>query len=81
MFKLVALLFIVTNGVQAENPSGVLRNRTTFPTEEACKAYFGTDAGKEAKSAIDELIVAQDGALVVEMACMKADAKTEDNTI
>jgi hypothetical protein len=81
MFKLVALLFLVTNGVQAEKPSGHLTNRTTFPTEGACKSYFDTDAGKKAKSAIDELIVAQDGELVAEMVCEKADAKTEDNTI
>lgn len=79
MFKLVALLFLVTNGVQAEKPSGVLKNKTMFPTVEACKDYFGTDAGKQAKSAIDELIKAQEGALVAEMACMKADAKTDES--
>lgn len=81
MFKLVALLFLVTNGVQAEKPSGVLKNKTTFPTVEACKDYFGTEAGKQAKSAIDEMISAQNGGLVAEMACMKLDAKTDDNTI
>lgn len=77
LFKLVVTLFVVANGVPSDKPAGVLTHKTTFPTEEACKNYFNTDAGQQAKSGIQALVDAQNGALLAQVSC----AKVEDNTI
>jgi hypothetical protein len=81
MFKLVAVLFAVVNGVPAEKPAGVLTyNKATFPTEEACMQFAATDAGKAARQAVEEIVAAQQGAISARMGSMK-DAKADDNSI
>ena len=56
MFKLIMTLFLITNGVPADEPSGAIPNNKVFPTEEACKGYFETDAGKLSKQALEIII-------------------------
>jgi hypothetical protein len=77
MFELIVMLFVVANGVQAEKPAGIIKNKTTFPTEAACKNYFGTEEGRAAKLAVDEFLASQEGRITARLGCIKQ----EDNTI
>jgi hypothetical protein len=56
MFKLVVTLFLITNGVPADEPSAKIPNNKVFPSEEACRGYFDTDAGKLSKQALEIMI-------------------------
>ncbi len=80
MFKLVALLFLVTNGVQAEKPSGMITNEENFPSREICKGYLGSEQGAEFKKALENMVETQKGALAIGISCIKAPT-TEDNSV
>lgn len=81
MFKLVAFLLLVTNGVQAEKPSGALTLKQTFESEKECKSYLGSKKGSETKKALEELVKSKKGALNIGIACIKAADKSKDNSI
>ncbi len=71
MFNLIAVLFLVVNGVQSEEPAGTMRHQQTFKTEAECIAFLHTDAGKASMAAFEGK------PLVVKFGCVEA----EDNSI
>ncbi len=76
MFKLIAALFVVTNGVPAEQPTHVMTyNHQTFETEESCMEFIGTETGRAATAAI--ALSARHQGIAVKFAC----AQAQDNTI
>ncbi len=76
MFKLIAALFLVSNGVPAEQPAHVMTyNHSTFETEESCMEFIGTETGRAATFAIS--MAARNQGINVKFGCVKA----EDNTI
>ena len=74
MFKLVAFLFLAT-APEGEPVHAMTYNQSAFPTEESCKAFLETDAGKAASDSIKMMGYGQ--RLLVKFACIKS----EDNTI
>ena len=58
MFKLMIALFVVSNVNGAINvtPAGQLTTKSRFENREACLNYLNTDAGKEERLAIEELM-------------------------
>jgi hypothetical protein len=79
-FKLVALLFLVVNGVQAEKPHGFVTAEESFASKEGCNNYLASERGAEFKKALENLVETQKGALAIGVQCIKAP-KTEDNSI
>jgi len=78
MFKFVVAFFLVTNGVPADKPSQIVSyNKTTFPTEEACKGFPETEEGKDAMKYVDAFLASKEGAVSARVGCVKA----EDNSI
>ena len=77
MFKLFALLFVITNGVTAEKPSGALRNNETFATIEACQNYYDGEKGAMAKKALEDRAAAE--GFAVQFICVPDTSK--DHTI
>lgn len=76
MFKLIAALFLVTNGTVADQPAHVMTyNHSAFDTEESCMEFIGTDEGRMATTAIG--LSAQGHGVAVKFACVEA----KDNTI
>ena len=76
MFRLIAALFIVSNGVPAEQPTHVMSfNHSSFETEESCMDFIGTDEGRVAVAAIS--IGARSQGVAVKFACVEA----KDNSI
>lgn len=76
MFNLIAALFVVTNGVPAENPTHVMTyNHSTFETEESCMEFIGTETGRVATMAIS--LAARQQGVAVKFACVEA----KDNSI
>ena len=71
MFKLYVAVFLITNGVAAEQPSGVVPNKNVFPTQEACMGYFDTDAGKKSKLALDAMLEAQGSKYETKVFCVE----------
>jgi len=76
MWKLIAALFVVTNGVPADEPAHVMSfNHAAFETAETCMEFLGTEDGRAAVAAIRMQAAAQ--GIVVRFACIQA----QDNTI
>jgi hypothetical protein len=76
MFKLIAALFVVTNGVPAEAPTHVMTyNHSTFETEESCMEFIGTETGRAATFAIS--MAARSQGIAVKFVCVEA----KDNSI
>lgn len=76
MFKLIVAMFVVTNGVPAENPSQVMTyNHSAFDTEEACMEFFGTEDGRSVSAALS--FGASQQGVAVKFACIEA----KDNSI
>lgn len=71
MFKLIVALFVVTNGVPSNQPSGQFKNNQQFETEKSCMEYFSTEQGALARAAIDEFLQSQQGRLAAKFACIK----------
>ena len=74
MFKLVAFLFVIMN---PNDPPvhAMTYNQNPFPSEEECRAFLDTDAGKAASGAI--AMMAHGRGLAVKFACVEA----KDNSI
>ncbi len=77
VYKLVVTLFLMTNGVPAEEPSGSIPNRTEFQTEEACKGYFDTEAGKKAKEYLEAVVGRSGEKFDMRVSCVPAESKGE----
>jgi hypothetical protein len=76
IFKLIAALFVVTNGIPAENPTHVMNfNQSAFETEESCTEFLGTDDGRASVFAIS--MAARSQGVAVKFACVEA----KDNSI
>ena len=58
MFKLIALIFLITNGVVSEDPVSQLRNARSFDTRQECEAYIATPAGIVSKMTLNSMIAA-----------------------
>lgn len=56
MFKLYVMLFLISNGVVAEQPSGMIPNKKVFPTQEACTKFLESDAGKQAMVYLESVV-------------------------
>jgi hypothetical protein len=77
MFKLVAVIFAVINGVPSEQPSRVFPYVADFESMEACMDFAQTDEGAVLRNAINEFVQSQRGAITAKLGCTKA----EDNSI
>jgi hypothetical protein len=77
MFKLVAVIFAVINGVPSDQPSRVFPYSADFESMEACMEFAQNDEGAVLRNAINEFVQSQRGAITAKLGCTKA----EDNTI
>lgn len=78
MFKIVAVVFAVVNGVPATEPLRVVPyDQKTFETLEECMGFIKTEEGMALRASIDKFVASQNGTIMVKGGCMKA----EDNTI
>lgn len=74
MFKLVAFLFVIMN--PSDPPVHAMTyNQNSFPSEEECRGFLDTDAGKAAAGSI--AMMAHGHGLAVKFACVEA----KDNSI
>ncbi len=69
MFKLYVALFLITNGVPAQEPSGIVPNNTVFQTREECDNFFETDAGKKAHMALEYMVNRGDKKFMMKSIC------------
>ena len=74
MFKLVALLFLVTSPEQPVH--AMTYNQSSFPTKEACEEFFVEDDDGRIFSRSMKMMAMTSG-LVVKLTCLEA----KDNTI
>jgi hypothetical protein len=78
MFKIVAVIFAVVNGVPSEQPSKVVSyDLKTFETMEECMAFPKTEEGIALSAGVNRYVMSQGGAIMIRIGC----AKVEDNTI
>ena len=77
MFKLVAAIFIVVNGVPSEQPVKVYPYTADFESLEACMGFAGSDEGTVLRNAVKEFVQSQHGAITAKIGCQQV----EDNTI
>ena len=77
MFKLVAVIFAVVNGVPSEQPAKVYPYSADFESLEACMGFAGSEEGMVLRNAVKEYVQSQQGAITAKLGCTKA----EDNTI
>ena len=74
MFKIVAVIFAVVNGVPSDQPSKVITYELkTFGTMEECMAFPKTAL----RAGVNQYVQSQGGAIMIRIGCVKA----EDNTI
>jgi hypothetical protein len=77
MFKLVAVIFLVVNGVPSEQPSKVYPYSADFESLEACMDFAKSDEGAVLRNAIKEFVQSQRGAITAKLGCTEA----KDNSI
>lgn len=78
MFKIVAVIFAVVNGVPSEQPLRVVPyEQKTFESLESCMEFIKTEEGMALRAAIDKYVASQNGTIMIKGGCLKA----EDNTI
>jgi hypothetical protein len=75
--NLLAMVFLVANGVPSEKPVESFAYNQTFESIEACLAFGKTDEGMVIKHALDQYVMSQHGRIMVKIGC----AKAEDNSI
>lgn len=76
MFKLIATLFVLVNGVPSDESAGsMVYNNKTFETEQSCKDFIGSDEGRIVLTPIARAAASRGMALG--LSCVKE----EDNTI
>jgi hypothetical protein len=73
LFKLVAVIYVMTNGVLSDEPVGRLTNAHQFDTQAQCEAYLDTPDFMPQKIALDMMLKAQDEALVPKFVCEPAN--------
>lgn len=74
MFKLVAFLFVIMN--PNDSPVHAMTyNQSSFPSEEECRGFLDTEAGRAASGSI--AMMAHGHGLAVKFACIEA----KDNSI
>jgi hypothetical protein len=69
MIKLVAAIYLMTNGVLSDEPVGRMTNVNRFDTQAQCEAYLDTPEFMPQKLALDMMLKAQDEALVPKFVC------------
>lgn len=79
MFKLIAFLFLVSNG--AEKPAAALKYIETFPSQEACMNFFDTAAGKVTKQKIEKFVTENSRSHKIKIRTKFSCVKEEDNSI
>jgi len=72
MFKLVAVLFLVTNGIPASEPYHTMSNNKEFMSKDDCLAYLKTDQGKASTEYIENWAANQPGKISVKFDCVPA---------
>lgn len=78
MFKLVAVIFAVVNGVPSEKPLTVLTyNHQDFSTLESCMEFAKTEDGAALRQTVNEMVMSQHGSIMAKLGC----AQAEDNSI
>lgn len=77
MFKLVAVIFAVVNGVPSDQPSKVFPYSADFESLEACMEFVQTDEGAVLRNGIREFVQSQHGTITAKLGCTQA----EDDTI
>lgn len=77
MFKLVALIFAVANGVPSETPVTILRYGENFETLEACSEFAESEKGLVVRKSLRDLLESKGVPLAAKVGC----AKEEDSTI
>lgn len=71
MFKLIALLFHVTNGVPAVEAYYTMPNNNyEFPSKEACQEFLTTDQGKATTGFVEKWVAGQEGEITVKFDCI-----------
>lgn len=76
MFKLIAILFLVTNGSVSDQPSHIMTfNHSSFDTEDSCMEFITTEDGRLATTALGLAALGQ--GVAVKFTCVQA----QDNTI
>lgn len=71
LFQVVTLLFVVTNGVPANEPNAQMRNPRHFETMEACQEYLESDAGKALQAVITNTKTITSHQAEVKFECVK----------
>lgn len=78
MFKLVAVIFAVINGVPSDQPLQVVPyNQKTFETLEECTGFLKTEEGAVIRAGIERFVASHNGRILIKGGCVKE----EDNTI
>lgn len=81
MFKLIALLFAMTNGHPADKPSVTIEIRPGFETREACVGFLKSEEGSKAKKALELAADKIDGDVAIRAFCIKSADGDEDGKI
>ena len=70
MIKLVAYLFLVTNGVPADGAYHTMSNNKVFMSKDDCLAYLKTDQGKISTQFIESWAAEQSDKILVKFDCV-----------
>ena len=77
LYKLVAAVFLVVNGVPSDQPSKVFPYNADFDSLESCMEFAGSDEGAVLRNAVKEFVQSQRGAITAKIGCQQV----EDNSI
>ena len=72
MFKLIAMLFLVTNGVPTSESYHTMSNNREFMSKDDCLAYLKTDQGKVSTQFIESWAANQSDKIAVKFDCVPA---------
>lgn len=70
MIKLVAILYLVTNGVPASEPYHTISNNKEFMSKDDCLAYLKSDQGKISTQFIESWAAEQNNKIAVKFDCV-----------
>lgn len=73
MFKIAAILYAMTNGIQADQPFDTVFNKREFPTKEACTQYLESDRGVETRQYIEAWAANLEVKIAVKFDCIEAN--------
>ena len=76
MFKLIVTLFLISNGVQSEQPLDSISNKTKFQTHEACIGHLDSDQGKRSKQQLEMLLGSMQKNILVKITCVEIKDST-----